>query len=259
MDEPFTLVERSGKHEKPHHLFKDLVNCTSAPSADHDLQYLVALRKANPELIVTTCPEGNAPLRAFAAAGFAKCEVDMNDDYASWRGYNSPSRRSEHGSVGENLDYARFHYQWSGEDFVLYLVQGVQYILKEQQGKEHVLGPSTVTDNLIRAVGDWRNTLSEVIWVYDGYWTQSHGLWKEVQKASWDKVILDEGMKDELVNVAHKFFDSEAIYRDLGVPWKRGLLFHGPPGNGKTISTRALMHSLDQRKDPVRSLYVKVC
>lgn len=67
----------------------------------------------------------------------------------------------------------------------------------------------------------------------------------------------DEGMKIELQEAAEKFFDSKDAYEDLGVPWKRGLMFHGPPGNGKTISIKALMHSLLDRKDSIPTLYVK--
>ena len=33
--------------------------------------------------------------------------------------------------------------------------------------------------------------------------------------------------------------------------------FHGPPGNGKTISIKATMHSLYDRSPPVPTLYVK--
>jgi AAA+ superfamily predicted ATPase len=35
--------------------------------------------------------------------------------------------------------------------------------------------------------------------------------------------------------------------------------FHGPPGNGKTISIKALMHTLlfDRGKDPIPTLYVR--
>jgi len=64
-------------------------------------------------------------------------------------------------------------------------------------------------------------------------------------------------MKKELTSVSGRFFDSKAVYEDLGVPWKRGLIFYGPAGNGKTVSIKALMHTLAQRKDSVSTLYVK--
>jgi len=64
-------------------------------------------------------------------------------------------------------------------------------------------------------------------------------------------------MKKELKSVSRRFFDSKAVYDDLGVPWKRGLIFYGPAGNGKTISIKALMHTLAGRKDPIPTLYVK--
>lgn len=64
-------------------------------------------------------------------------------------------------------------------------------------------------------------------------------------------------MKKDLQEAAEKFFDSKDAYEDIGVPWKRGLMFYGPPGNGKTISIKALMHSLLDRKHPIPTLYVK--
>lgn len=86
---------------------------------------------------------------------------------------------------------------------------------------------------------------------------RSKQLYQEVMRSSWDNVILDEGQKKELTDVANKFFSSKDVYNDLGVPWKRGLLFHGPPGNGKTISIKALMHTLLDREDRIPTLYVK--
>lgn len=82
-------------------------------------------------------------------------------------------------------------------------------------------------------------------------------MYDEVQKAKWDDVILNEEMKTDLVDLMDKFFDSKSTYEDLGVPWKRGVIFHGPAGNGKTISIKALMHSLSQREQSIPSLYVK--
>lgn len=255
--EPFTLVEESSK-EGPYHLFDDVTHLTSAKTADHDLQYVAALRKAFPEMIVTTIPTPNTPLRAFAAAGLATCEVDKEtDSYASWRGYAPPSLRSRQGGVGEAVDFAKYHYKFNDEDFILYTVRNVQYVLKEPRDGEHILGPSKATDFLIKTVGDYITSITDIVWVYDGYWQQNRSLYQQIMKSSWDKVILDEDQKTELTSVANRFFDSRETYEELGVPWKRGLIFHGPPGNGKTISIRALSHELYKRKDPVITLYVK--
>ncbi|RTE69722.1 hypothetical protein BHE90_015894 [Fusarium euwallaceae] len=40
--------------------------------------------------------------------------------------------------------------------------------------------------------------------------------------------------------VAHNSFESRQTYARLGVPWKRGIIYHGPPGDGKTISINFL-------------------
>ncbi|TKA35151.1 hypothetical protein B0A54_13946 [Friedmanniomyces endolithicus] len=257
MDEPFTLVEER-PHPGPHHLFTNVLDLTSGRTADHDLQYISALRSANPSLIVTASPAYNIPLRAFAAAGFASCELDTTtDSFASWRGFNPPALRQQRGTLAESVHFAKFHYVWRGEDFVLFTVGGMQYVLKERREGEGEYGPSGVTDELIQTVGDWLLSDQEVVWVFDGYWQRSKALYLEVMKATWDKVILDEAVKKDLTSVTNKFFSSKQIYEDLGVPWKRGLLFHGPPGNGKTISIKALMHTLLDRKDPIPTLYVR--
>lgn len=257
--EPFTLIEEIG-NAGPHHLFDNVTDLSSAKTADHDLQYVAALRDANPEMIVTSIPAMNVNLRAFAASGFATCELDTKtDSYASWRGYIAPSVRSDAGQLGEQVHFAKYHYKWNDEDFILYTVANVQYVLKERQGSEAALGPSHITDKLILTVGKWQDSgLNQTVLVYDGYWQRSRDLWLAVQKANWDKVILDEKMKSELTSVVDKFFDSKDVYEDLGVPWKRGLIFGGEPGNGKTISIKALMHTLlFDRKDPIPTLYVR--
>jgi hypothetical protein len=111
----------------------------------------------------------------------------------------------------------------------------VQYVLKEPRGGEKIQGHSRVVDSLISAIGLWQSQEPDALYVFDRYWYRDVALWKEVQRASWDKVILDPKMKKELVSVCDTFFDSKDIYEEYGVPWKRGLIFHGPPGNGKFI------------------------
>jgi hypothetical protein len=66
-------------------------------------------------------------------------------------------------------------------------------------------------------------------------------------KAEWSNVILDEDMKKALIADVTNFFDGQKTYQDLQVPWKRGVIYYGPPGNGKTISIKATMHTLYER------------
>lgn len=42
-----------------------------------------------------------------------------------------------------------------------------------------------------------------------------------------------------------KFIASEAWYREVGIPYRRGYLFYGPPGTGKTSAAEALASELD--------------
>ena len=115
-----------------------------------------------------------------------------------------------------------------------------------------------ITDELLMAVGEWTTELHDEIYVFDdGHWQKSRELWKSVQGASWDEVILNPGMKDNLMKDVQGFFNNRELYKKLAVPWKRGLILHGVPGNGKTISIKALINELQKRSEPVPSLYVK--
>ncbi|QIW99884.1 hypothetical protein AMS68_005402 [Peltaster fructicola] len=259
--ETFTILE---KEEKSDFHLADVVQAFEAGrSADHDLQYVAALRAEFPDKIVTPIPQSNVNIVAYAHAGHAVIALDTTtDQYSSWKGYVLPYKRAQKAALGEAVSFAKFQMIWKETDFLVYLVQigysAVQYVLTDKKNGEGRLGPSNITDSLIMAAGDWQNSDNEVVWVYDMYWRQDKGLYNEVKKASWDKVILDENQKKELTNVSNTFFNSKKIYEDLGVPWKRGLLFHGPPGNGKTISIKALMHTLlFDRKESIPTLYVK--
>lgn len=163
--------------------------------------------------------------------------------------------------MAEAIFFAKYHYKWGTEDFIMYTVviglTEVQYILKEPRSGETTQSHSSVTDALIATIGQWGSQIPDAIYVYDGYWYRSTALYEQVQKASWDKVILDPDMKKSLTDVSEKFFDSRDIYEEYGVPWKRGLIFYGPAGNGKTISIKALMRTLSERKQSIPTLYVK--
>lgn len=76
-------------------------------------------------------------------------------------------------------------------------------------------------------------------------------------QAEWANVILAPEMKRALIDDHLAFFAARDTYARLRVPWKRGVIYHGPPGNGKTISIKATMHMLYDLATPVPTLYVR--
>ncbi|GET92231.1 hypothetical protein, conserved [Leishmania tarentolae] len=57
-------------------------------------------------------------------------------------------------------------------------------------------------------------------------------------------VVLPEGMSEFILADVKKFLSSSSFYKQLGVPYRRGYLLHGPPGCGKTSFVMALAGEL---------------
>lgn len=57
-------------------------------------------------------------------------------------------------------------------------------------------------------------------------------------------VILDGNQAAELLADMREFLAARAWYQGIGVPYRRGYLLHGPPGNGKTSVVKALAGEL---------------
>ncbi|KAH6717445.1 P-loop containing nucleoside triphosphate hydrolase protein [Leptodontidium sp. MPI-SDFR-AT-0119] len=265
----FTFIDRTvdfgsdaSSLNEPPQLFPKFGDLTSAKLSNPILQLLEDLRTKYPEYVVTYADPISLNLLAFAFAGNATATLDIeSDSIFRMRAWQQPLGRGKAGYLAEARGFAKYRYRWGNEDFILYCVvvgfSSVQYILKEPGPGETQLSHSTVTDTFLAQVGLWSHHERKGIYVYDQYWCLDEALYDQVQKASWDKVILDPRMKKELKSVSGRFFDSKDVYADLGVPWKRGLIFYGPAGNGKTISIKALMHTLADRKDSIPTLYVK--
>ncbi|CCO31902.1 putative ATPase YjoB [Rhizoctonia solani AG-1 IB] len=166
----------------------------------------------------------------------------------------APSRRGQSGQVGRYVRFGGFDLWWKQERFIVFVASwssafGVttqHFILKEGKDETASLG-------LLMAAGYQSGQIGDSVLVFnDGYWQNDYALWEEVQKSDWKDVILSPDFKQQIQSDLKNFFASEAVYHELGVPWKRGTIFLGPPGNGKTISIKALMKSSQKP-----ALYVK--
>ena len=232
---------------------------SSGQRVDTDIVVVEALRKQYPHLELVVVPRYNSDLLAYASAGFAKAtplEDAVRDPVygvgVKWRYYMPPSRRldSDPGAFVENVIFGKFMYKWKDQEAIIYIANGRdgtqsypsvtnQYILTTNEHK---------VDELLKLASVWSQQLHNEVWVFDsGYWQKSAELYDSVMKADWDSVILDDDMKKALISDVENFFDGQKTYLDLKVPWKRGVIYYGPPGNGKTISIKAMMHMLYKR------------
>ncbi len=90
----------------------------------------------------------------------------------------------------------------------------------------------------LRAYGDMREPKDRVIKVVNG-------LSIPIPQVCWDDVVLPPGFADDIRNNVAGFFRSQGRYRELGLPYRRGFLFTGSPGCGKTLTLKALASTVD--------------
>lgn len=237
---------------------------SSGQRVNTDAIIVEAIRKQYPDLHLSIVPPYDCDPLQFAASGQAHArlvdEEDTLPSNLSWKFYLPPSRRLDHspGILGDDFRFGKFIYTWNNEEYLLFTVVGglgsgytqrVNYILGSSQES---------TEALILKISQSQHEIRNEILVFDGgYWVKSHELWRQVQNSHWEDVILDPNMKKAIIGVVDTFFNSQEKYRKLRVPWKRGIIYYGPPGNGKTISIKAMMHSLYDRPDPIPALYVR--
>ncbi|KAF2017572.1 proteasome-activating nucleotidase, partial [Aaosphaeria arxii CBS 175.79] len=232
------------------------------------------LRDNFPTYHVTEVDQSTASLLEFASAGKATANLDSSsENFAAARQWKPVGERVEKklhpGKLTDDFRFARFQYIWEGKEYLVYhgawkeLYLGsehVFYILYPRSSEaENVQdGHCKESDDLILACGKWTSQLHNEIWVFDdGRWVKSKELWNSVHGSSWEDVILDPEMKKNIIDDVQGFFNNQQLYRQFAVPWRRGLILHGVPGNGKTVSIKALMSSLYDRPDSIPALYIK--
>lgn len=241
-------------------------NHSTAPRVSTNTVVARALKTQYPSLELTITPAHASPILAYAAAGHAEstplADADVNLPSVSQRIYYPPARRldGDQGALASIPSFGKFHYKWSGHEFIIYLIDCRDGTSAYPQVLNYyILSTSThLADQLVLAAGHWGDDLHDEVWVFDGgNWQKSAELYASIRDASWSNVILDEEIKKTLIEDHMSFFRSRETYAGLKVPWKRGIIYYGPPGNGKTISIKATMNMLYRHEPAIPTLYVR--
>ncbi len=78
-----------------------------------------------------------------------------------------------------------------------------------------------------------------VLWTVDR-WAENWVRADAKTRRPLESVVLQVGVRQDLLHDVNQFFESRQRYAQLGIPWRRGYLFYGPPGTGKTSLAYAI-------------------
>jgi hypothetical protein len=216
-----------------------------APRINTEILIAEALRSQYPQLHLTVVNQGSCNILGFASAGNAAiAPIDNENDRLLTRRYSPPASRLDDskGSLSDAVAFGKFLVDWRKKEFVVFVADGRDGSGNFPIVNQYILSPSIeATNNLLLEVGEWSSQPHNEVWVFDGgYWQKSSELWQSVQKSRWEDVILEDKMKKAIIDDVNNFFEGRDAYARLKVPWKRGLIYYGPPGNGKTISIKVM-------------------
>src|ERR1700752_451818 len=97
------------------------------------------------------------------------------------------------------------------------------------------------------AVCEWNcEVRGEILVFQDGYFEKDQQLLDSIKQTTFDNLVLPPTLKQQIQDDFQRFFNSREVYEQYGIPWKRGAIFIGPPGNGKTHTLKALINQLDK-------------
>lgn len=156
-----------------------------------------------------------------------------------------------HGRVERTLENALYEVDYQGETLeVLVLSFNADDVCET---RHFLIGREELVRRFFERVCRWSNEVTGQILVFEnGSFQKDEQLFAVVQSARLDTLILKGSLKEEIVEDISSFFARRHVYEKYGVPHKRGILFYGPPGNGKTHLLKGLV-----RVSGVPCIYVR--
>ncbi|MBX2798380.1 MAG: ATP-binding protein [Myxococcales bacterium] len=210
------------------------------PSIEYELSKQVAARWPKAAIVETTDWDFDVDTFVQREEG---CRVEVHSVphpqfSVTWLG---PER-----GVGTSFEQGHRTLVWADQTFE---IVDVSWCLPggDCRRRRFFVGPSEeVVTRLVHRVAMVSQEVQDEVMVFaNGFWQRSTELRDAIRDATFDNLVLPPGMAESLLSSFRQFLASEEEYATYGVPWKRGVLFLGPPGNGKTHCIKALINALE--------------
>ncbi|MBS1702179.1 MAG: ATP-binding protein [Armatimonadetes bacterium] len=183
---------------------------------------------------------------------------------ASWKitAYSSPefesqfdyAYRPKKDRVITSLYSGWMQAEWSGHPFLLLAIGVKASFCREMRW--FVVGESKeITETFFAEVCRSCSTVKHEVLVFsEGSAQPSRALYNSIQGASLEDLVLQDDLSRQIETDIQLFIEQAETYRKYRIPWKRGYILLGPPGNGKTHMIKALINRFKLPCLYVRSL-----
>ncbi len=184
-----------------------------------------------------------------------QCEIALEDGVHAQlqSGWHGPGK-----GTWTSPENASMKVRWSGHELRVVQARWVEERWTPKMRRWVVAESMAIAKEFFVATTEWCHAPKrEVLTFNGGCWGKSKDLYASVEAATFDDLILAGDLKNAIRSDFEKFLAARAEYEKYRVPWKRGVLFVGPPGNGKTHCLRATVKFLGVPCLYVQSLQAK--